>query len=1243
MKLQPINISILCLLFVASLISNVQAQDAEKTSCTNVDKKRWLVRKGVMTKDLCLSTKGDNLKVNIVGELFKLGSEYYDARKYTTEGTICPPKTDKPLKNPTPEMSWGTYTKKTQSKFSLFRKFLIKLHSELTVRNNKKKKSNPSAALTPEELKFDITSTGYADGVRNLRTVLDKEILHILGKAESEDYKEIYKYVTQEKVNAYNTMLGSAGAQHKISFPISPEDYRKIACHPDLGTTSGAVYAKVPKYIFKNFLTPMRNVVLAKNRASTLVNGIFTKDQLKVYSKNKVIERGKYALQSKIKIANNPKIQNGGKACYGYCEGHRGAKLDIKIPTLKEVVKIEKKETIAFPIAFNTPSSAKQITFNKMAIKQFFNDVTKSALKDDKGTGFKSFLNKISEQNPTITIDNKKHSFDMEFPITKLGKIEERFIPDFTQITTTENPFKASSTNQKKINKALFTYLSRNYKKGDVLKYTNQDRKFITKYLAQRFKTSEAKIKAQKDLLNWAIIFYWSRFGTSVVKDRKLSVNETADKTRPYIDSEYSADLNTPADQKLIKLYTLALKHQTLFFNNFHKEVSTLAGMHSRSNILGKLLKEITSSNTNETKRKGLAPLYKRYVDSQYKGYGKTLQSMASAIIQRYYPKKTIIMYTKKNDRTIIRPKTPMSILAYVNLILDNPALGSSDRFIINPAEVLSPENLKVFNFVFKDPSFQSNIFKETTFKSGSITIAALNYLWSAASITRIHANASKESCKTRIFYRSKSSYSKDIGNYTSSSKYAKCTFLRDIVAANDVKSMEKVLDKAYAQPPTNSVMFSSSNYYNKPAYNAVYFYSPISSNSSYKAYYNIMKKYYAQYMLNLKKTIEASHGKMVMTSSEVIVTSTYIDKIDKVLTTKQTAASVQGGNDSTVFSFLDYDSAYSAHYKGAYTDTSKFLALPMNSPVDIDSIYYTPASITSGEDGMKGFYHNACRTGVMFQMKVGQTKFKYQSRLKVRSSYYSSSSGADGKSVVMKAFDDTYKIGFDSTLSKYDYFNIIRLKHPTAYLLNDCPNKCGCLAELKSGKSLKTIINEKLVRYKSDKGTRPAIMNFSQGYTWETTKNKKARPIKRFMLKTLIGKNISADESKKYCVVTPLVPQTHYVGSGSAKETAFKPPATKNDNIIPQPCPVISVLAKNFPTDYVKDVDKQDEIIRFCKNVSDNFPFDSENECLGKKNNNACSYLDKATRDKFPSLCGSKYGTGLWSEIASKGVCDKL
>lgn len=1227
MNLQVIKILIPCLLLMAApYVFSQNTNNGEiKTSCTNVDKKRWLVRKGVMTKDLCLSTNEDTLKVNIVGELFKLGSESYDLMKFTAESGICPPRVD--------DKSKVTGTEKKEktnlySRFAFFRSFLKKLHAELVKRNSKKPVSE---RLSPEELKFNISSTGYADGVRNLRTVFDKEIMEALSNTQSEDFKELSKYLTQEKVNNYN-QLQAEFPESKIGFPLTPEDYKKIACHPHLSNSNEVYFGKIPIFIYKNFLTPLRNVRLANARASTLVNAIFNTEELALYSANEIKTRDKYPLKADIKIANDPRINNGLPICYGYCEGFRGAKVDIKIPTLKEVAKLEKKETTQFPIAFNSPSSQKQIDFNQYAIRDFFDEVTSSALKDDDGTGFKDFLAKLTKNNPKITLKNDgadKH-FHLQFPLHYSKGVEEKFIPDFSILQNSENPFKENSTALRKVNSKVFDYLSKNYKKENALNYSEQDRKFITKFLAKRLNTSEEKIKEQPHLLNWAIILYWSRFGTAKVENGKLNISQPSD--RNYIDSLYSAELNAPSDQQLFHIFLQAIKDQSLFFDQFNKELKTYTSNHGKNSILGSVLQGLLSDSST-TRLQRISPIYRKYINKEVK-YNANYKDMVTELITRYYSNRSVLMYTKSNDTKLIKPEKPISVLTYVNMKMEDSRSVSDERFLLNPENYLTPNSLKIFNLILNDPQIKASIFVPTKLKNGYSIIAAARLIWSASKIMQYHASNIGQKC-TKQIKRVSSYQSNDTGNYYADNSRINCTFYKDISNANTVDSMVKVIESAYNNPPVSRMTLSSSRYVSKKEDEMVYIYSSFSDSITVKPVYPLVKKFYATYLLNLKKEIEKVAGRIEVSGSDIIARAIRIDELKKKLTEKETVSSIQGGNDSTIFSFLDYNKPYSKHYSNFYSDSSKFIALPMNSPVEIDAIYYTPDTINTGEAGMKGFYHNACKTGVMFKMNELTKSFSYQSRLKVRSSYYSSSVDDNPVEKAIADFDKTYNLGFGKALSEDDYFNIIRLKHPTAYLLKNCPNKCGCLEDLKSGKkTLKEIINTNLVR----NGLTKAIMNFSEGYNWETLPNNKKRPVKKFMLKDLIGKNIMPEESGNYCVITPLVPQTHYVGVGSAEESEFKPAETKNDNIAPQPCPIISVLSQFKDVPGYTDIAKQDEVIRFCKNISDNYPFDSESTCLTKKNNDICSFLDKATRSKFPTLCGgSLYGEALWKKMQSK------
>lgn len=288
---------------------------------------------------------------------------------------------------------------------------------------------------------------------------------------------------------------------------------------------------------------------------------------------------------------------------------------------------------------------------------------------------------------------------------------------------------------------------------------------------------------------------------------------------------------------------------------------------------------------------------------------------------------------------------------------------------------------------------------------------------------------------------------------------------------------------------------------------------------------------------------------------------------------------------------------------ENSYTNIEKSILSKMYKPVPKTAkrVFYTPDLITStvkqNSTKYTGFFHRACKTGVLMAPK--DKEFYYQSRYKEVKSNYDIRNNIKARD---KIYFDTYQIPHPENKmsghgNKFPSFNLIQLKRPTAYLINNCAD-CSCLKTGNlTGKSLKDLVAS---------ATR---IDFSYGYTLKED-NYKEKEFTGFT------------QSDDLCLFSPIVPQSHDVGEGSSEELHSDEDHDHNENEYLKDvfaCPMIDALyldsadAKTI-ADKNLNADQIESILQSCKEVSV-FPLPEKEYvpwCLSGENDVCDQYTDK-------------------------------
>jgi len=345
----------------------------------------------------------------------------------------------------------------------------------------------------------------------------------------------------------------------------------------------------------------------------------------------------------------------------------------------------------------------------------------------------------------------------------------------------------------------------------------------------------------------------------------------------------------------------------------------------------------------------------------------------------------------------------------------------------------------------------------------------------------------------------------------------------------------------------------------------------------------------------------------------------------------------------TTVMSFFDYAEAYAEalnlYSKGAATDLSYVHRNPINKagtarkmsytlsssdraivskmikPVSnkVTKVFYSPSLISSSvrQAGREitGFYHRVCKTGVFIEndKNAKATEFYYQSRYRNVKSTYTLSKPKEDDAPYFRSFDiPNPSKKLSSMANSFPTFNLIQLKRPTAYLIK---NNCGDCSCLKSG----NLTGQTLRSIMSDSQTER--IDFSRGYT---RYNKSGKDKVAGTTGPYAEKSISITAKGEYCLFSPIVPQSHDVGEGSSEDTGDEGAhETENEYMAGvYSCPMIDALyltnGKAFPDVSIQEAEKS-KIQQICKSNSI-FPLAEDKYydwCTSSKNNVCDLYTD--------------------------------
>jgi hypothetical protein len=385
---------------------------------------------------------------------------------------------------------------------------------------------------------------------------------------------------------------------------------------------------------------------------------------------------------------------------------------------------------------------------------------------------------------------------------------------------------------------------------------------------------------------------------------------------------------------------------------------------------------------------------------------------------------------------------------------------------------------------------------------------------------------------------------------------------------------------------------------------------------------------------------------------------------------------SQMGAQVSTIYSFADYTGAYVDILK-QLTEVSKrpseankvsegnwrkwrnykYMLKPV--PKDLKYVYYRPTDISIGGDhGVHGFLHTACHTGVLFPDNFNgkpNTRFHYQSRYKTpRGKGYRDYPSSES---YRYQYDDSYYIPQNENLT-ISPLTMIKIKNPTSYLVygdKGC-NNCNCLKD-------KSLTEDKLRKWLKE----GIELQFTSEFEWQTDKKVGQFAQKKYKVVSSVSDNSSSirssfrrnfktggkqtayinHPSENYCLFSPIVPQSHEVGSGDASAQDDNTNVTKELAVI-NSCPFVEALvgADGDPEIGIRELSglpdvnlteaQFNEIKTTCNSAIESFPMDIAScknlptEPAKKSVYDACSFM--------PQSIAKKFGT----EINGRFVCYK-
>jgi hypothetical protein len=354
--------------------------------CSLEKKMKFLIKKGIMTKELCLHLDQDKVKLIITGDQYRLGDHLNKATyNYSCQSKIV---TD-PGKVVTPTPAPTNQDAKTYD-FKNFPQFLGQLKN--------------MAYQIDKNSKVTGQVTGYADGVRYTGVMFDGAVEAHLKKNNLQDDLKIYND---------NHCL-------KVS-----------------GGTPSADIMKV--------LTKHRNFFLARSRAESLQKALITSlNQAKsaVTFTPALGETSGVPVDQTQLATDNFDLETGKMALVGCCDARRGAAAVFTIPKLGDSIKIQNVEMNP---SFNAPEMAESVAMSKAIIMDFAKDINSMI---NAGTD-QSFKNLLSTVKVNIA-DNKEvgylhikldHTTDFNTKTVwaKTQEIIKKYILDKWGVNPTQN------------------------------------------------------------------------------------------------------------------------------------------------------------------------------------------------------------------------------------------------------------------------------------------------------------------------------------------------------------------------------------------------------------------------------------------------------------------------------------------------------------------------------------------------------------------------------------------------------------------------------------------------------------------------------------------------------------------------------------------------------------------------------------------------------------------------------------
>lgn len=379
-------------------------------------------------------------------------------------------------------------------------------------------------------------------------------------------------------------------------------------------------------------------------------------------------------------------------------------------------------------------------------------------------------------------------------------------------------------------------------------------------------------------------------------------------------------------------------------------------------------------------------------------------------------------------------------------------------------------------------------------------------------------------------------------------------------------------------------------------------------------------------------------------------------------------------GQTTSVYNFLNtrIGSLWALrHFPDLYTQR---VVKPILKRQGVSDIYLNVDRITSFDkdkerNEIKGFFHGACNSGVIFEIGKKATKFTYMSRIIPRDDYvrYSDENAQydtfyDLASDVLEK-EPKIRSGAQTTMGYMNPFVMVKTKHPSTYVIPNCTN-CDCMKSFidrypldtdlsRPGAKLQPTTFDQVYQLGKDLedflSTKAYRMDFHSGFTYikNPTKDKNAHaelkitgsyktevPYKSFNAKNILEafgkKGESLDNS--YCLYSPVIPQAHEVGDGASEDESEQ--STPEEEFVDDDCSLLEFLEsakesdgkQSFP-DILKDEKEVENIAGYCMSISNGLG--DVKKCT--EPGQACIGRSEEIKLKYKDLCNqtaSEIGT---------------